>query len=1299
MRIEGQSKMGYYPTPETSLHYITTWLSLAGDGSRRYLDPCAGKGEALAAIAAAHGPADCYGIELSDLRAAEAKTILNHVLNTGYEYAVLTDETFSLVLLNPPYDGESETGSGTRLEETFLVNTTSRIVPGGVLIYIIPQGRLVNEKIARHLLGWYGELRCFMLAEDDYPVFKQIIILGTRRTDYHAPSGEAMREVMEAWATGQLVSEWVDVTEDVNGMRQKTRRSVTVPMLHLRPGNGEYAIPITPLKGRHAASFRFQYQVVSDEDLLREADEAAARLDTGREWAELAPAIAPPVIEPAMTPKKGHIAMQVSGGLLGTNLVSDSNGRALLIKGNVRKYSVRRTGELEEFDFSKDEDDEKKRQLRKVELEERFQNQLSTLDATGTLSTDTDPATIGELLNQYVAQLAEIVQARNVPQYDMKAEPWEWTVFDSLSKGRILPGRSETGLTDFQKHLAIALGRLCLRHGAGFGMAEMGAGKTTIGIAIAEYLRVAHVQQGKRDAYPALIVGPGIVTGKENWPKEIPEVVPGATSRVVTLGARPLAKPARIAAWLSTCGVALEEKEFEGLGAKRCLDAIQRAATAQRCELVGHAIMALHHALKRAEHHPPARRKGARAPNLVDARIGGYAWLGLEVPRDEANARELAGEYTLAQFIAEHRSKALPHQSFAVLSFETAKLGPGRVPAMTTRWVTLRRQDEESDTDWDETVQVCACATCGALVADRYDPESGAPLNLIMPAQAEPWIAQKRRFCQAPRTYYNKSTGRYEPGTWVWDAEKGKHIVRQRDEQEAAYVCGAPLFENTGLRRESAARYARQKARGVFGLLLVDEVHKSKAKGTGLGWALTVLSQVARYTVGLTGTLFGGNSTSIFWLLYRLAGEVRQEFGFNDERRWAERFGLLKTTFYISPDAEVQDDGAYTGTHFFETVSEKPGISPTIVGLGLKYCTFSSLKDVGLPLPPYSEEIVRLPLTSAMEAQLAEADGSGSPPQGLFLWALEEQKTETGKGAISVWLNTAFNRPDAMFRPETVTFNRRLEGRGRFAVRQRDTILELDAVVGAGELLPKESWLIRTCQRERAQGRKVLVYIRQTGERDIQPRFTEVLSGHGLRVGTLRPSLEPAKRATWLKKHAEQFDVLLTNARLVEVGLNLTMFSTAIFAEMEWSLYVVWQSMRRLYRPGAPRPVKLYFPVYENTLEESALDLIGAKMLAAQTFYGDEISGALVDDGDEGDLLNDLVRKALGSLQVGRAEGLFSLGNDQLVTQSPMGSPTAISPGLVTLADLMARRQEIVRNGRSKPRATLAPPDEQMSLF
>jgi hypothetical protein len=440
--------------------------------------------------------------------------------------------------------------------------------------------------------------------------------------------------------------------------------------------------------------------------------------------------------------------------------------------------------------------------------------------------------------------------------------------------------------------------------------------------------------------------------------------------------------------------------------------------------------------------------------------------------------------------------------------------------------------------------------------------------------------------------------------------------------------------------------------------------------------------------------------TSIFWLLYRLCPEVRQAFAFNDERRWTERYGLLKHTFYTDKDSgRVDEDGAFTGTKFFETVSERPGISPAIAGVGLKYCTFSSLKDVGLPLPHYGEETIRLDLTPAMREQYAQADGSAEK-RGLFAWALNRMEDEDGKGAISVWLNTALNRPDAMFRGEHVVFHPRVSGRGRFTVRREESVATFEPVVSPGEWLPKEEWTARTCLAELQLGRKTLVYVRQTGERDIQERLAECLKARGLRVGVLRPSLAPEKRAPWIKKHVSEFDVLLTNARLVEVGLNRTMFSTAVFAEMEWSLYTTWQAMRRLYQPGAPKPVKLYFPVYRGTLEESALDLIGAKMLAAQTFYGDEVGGALVDENDDGNLLNDIVRKAMGELQVGRTEGIFSLGNDMLVTDSPLGSPTAISPRVLTFAELVARRRELVLSTRRvkrllSPNASQAQP----SLF
>ncbi len=467
-----------------------------------------------------------------------------------------------------------------------------------------------------------------------------------------------------------------------------------------------------------------------------------------------------------------------------------------------------------------------------------------------------------------------------------------------------------------------------------------------------------------------------------------------------------------------------------------------------------------------------------------------------------------------------------------------------------------------------------------------------------------------------------------------------------------------------------------------------------------MGFALTALSNTARYTIGLTGTLFAGYATSIFWLLYRLCPEIRQSFAFNDERRWTERYGLLKHTFYTTKDTgEVNEDGAFTGTKFFETVSERPGISPAIAGVGLKYCTFSSLKDVGLPLPHYGEEIVRLDLTPAMRDQYARADGSAEK-NGLFAWALNRMEDEDGKGAISVWLNTALNRPDAMFRGEPVVFRPRVSGRGRFAIRRTESVATFEPAAAAGEWLPKEEWTARTCLAELQLGRKTLVYVRQTGNRDIQERLAECLKARGLRVGVLRPSLAPEKRASWIKKHATEFDVLLTNARLIEVGLNLTMFSTGVFYELEWSLAIVWQAMRRLFRPGALRPVKLYFPVYRGTLEEAALDLIGAKMLAAITFYGDEASGALVEESDQGNLLNDIVRKAMGELQVGRAEGIFSLGNDMLVTDSPLGSPTAISPQVLTFAELVARRRELLQPARRAKRpAALAENPMQPSLF
>jgi hypothetical protein len=60
-RLESQTKLGYFPTPDITLSLLPTWLTVPTDSQmRRYLDPCCGKGEALAYLA--NGYAETFGI-------------------------------------------------------------------------------------------------------------------------------------------------------------------------------------------------------------------------------------------------------------------------------------------------------------------------------------------------------------------------------------------------------------------------------------------------------------------------------------------------------------------------------------------------------------------------------------------------------------------------------------------------------------------------------------------------------------------------------------------------------------------------------------------------------------------------------------------------------------------------------------------------------------------------------------------------------------------------------------------------------------------------------------------------------------------------------------------------------------------------------------------------------------------------------------------------------------------------------------------------------------------------------------
>lgn len=194
MRIHGRMKMGHYPTPVRVVELVRSCLSFPSS-SFTALDPCCGEGNALAGLVAGTS-AITYGVELDHQRAEKSKIRLNHVLRCGIEETRIQHRSCSLLLLNPPYDEltlEEEADTKTeRQERAFLRISMPYLIPGGVLVYIIPQNRL-DKPIARLLASRFERIRVFRFPDPEYGDFRQIVVLGIRKTSNMLDEREALR--------------------------------------------------------------------------------------------------------------------------------------------------------------------------------------------------------------------------------------------------------------------------------------------------------------------------------------------------------------------------------------------------------------------------------------------------------------------------------------------------------------------------------------------------------------------------------------------------------------------------------------------------------------------------------------------------------------------------------------------------------------------------------------------------------------------------------------------------------------------------------------------------------------------------------------------------------------------------------------------------------------------------------------------------------------------------------------------------------------------------------------------------
>ena len=517
---------------------------------------------------------------------------------------------------------------------------------------------------------------------------------------------------------------------------------------------------------------------------------------------------------------------------------------------------------------------------------------------------------------------------------------------------------------------------------------------------------------------------------------------------------------------------------------------------------------------------------------------------------------------------------------FAVMSRERAKLSYRWIPAVVRRWAASGGRlirDEETG----EPFRVPCCPDCAAQIVDK----DGVPLT-------DEDLSRRKRVCGH---------------------------------------CDSPLWQAdpSGPKRYPLSDYVKNRMRGFFDLLIGDEIHEYKGRGSAQGIAAGVLADACGKSLTLTGTLTGGYSSTLFHLLYRFSPEIRTEFGRSDEHRWIQRYGFEEHTIG-KPDNDSVEDGRYSRRRKYRKVTrERPGLAPSALFHLIGNTVFLRLSDVASGLPPYEEQI----LLSSMDS---EEDSTGYTQRGAYNHvfdklreALADALAKGSKRLLAAYLQTLLAYPDGCTRGETV-----------FDPRTGNVIVQVPPLPEE-KLYPKEKALVDLVAAERMEGRRVLVYATHTGTRDITERMDDILTRHGFKVAVMKAdAVAPDRREAWVADRVKQgVDVLICHPRLVQTGLDLIDFPTICWEETDYSVYTMRQASRRSWRIGQTRPVKVVFMAYRGTLQADALKLVAKKLQSSLAVEGELPEDGLAAYGDDGDdLMLALARKIVSGEEEDEAE-------------------------------------------------------------
>lgn len=465
--------------------------------------------------------------------------------------------------------------------------------------------------------------------------------------------------------------------------------------------------------------------------------------------------------------------------------------------------------------------------------------------------------------------------------------------------------------------------------------------------------------------------------------------------------------------------------------------------------------------------------------------------------------------------------------------------------------------------------------------------------------------------------------------------EKYQHL----DEPLACALCGTRLLTSArGFRANPHLdRYIQRKMKGIFDMLIADEVHELAGASTCQGNALGTLAAACRYKLALTGTLIGGKASDLHASLWRLTPRLMRQRGFSlnplkgsrisaiarNERAFVRRYGVMEQQVVRN----VADDftgRVYRGrcgrrkTHKTEE-RVRPGISPDLfnhflIGHGV----FMSLAELGPALPTL--ERVLVPVKASQELNLAYRCLDSDLEEAI------KDKSHKGKGppvlaTIRVQaLDAYLDRPwgwDPIVAPKYDEDGNR-DGSEEVAWPQN---------LGEGYIDAKDEKLLEIVKSELKQGRRCGVYVQYTGVHDVRPKLLKLFADSGIKALALPDTVQPADRESWIEKRIGDMDVLICHPKRVMTGLDLIQFPSLIWYQTGYSTHVLRQASARARRPIQTLPCKVFFLYYLGTIQEQALGLMGEKEAASQALEGTFDTRALramMNGGKDDDIVSAL---------------------------------------------------------------------------